>query len=121
MKELKPINKFCPICGSGSYMRSLEDFVAKNDKLRIKCINCNAYFTIEEIYGKPQNDKTKGEDMIKVTCELKDYSEPAKQPIRVHSHWNYRNLVELEVNGERYTVAGSDLIEAVKNCMNTNK
>ena len=59
--------------------------------------------------------------MIKVSCELRDYSDPAKANIRVHNHWNSNSLVELEVNGERYTVKGSDLIEAAKNCMNTNE
>ena len=59
--------------------------------------------------------------MIKVSCELRDYSVPAKANIRVHSHWNSNRLVELEVNGERFTVNGGDLIEAVKNCSNTNE
>lgn len=59
--------------------------------------------------------------MIKVTCELKDYSEPVKPEIRVHSHWNYNDLVELEVKGERYTVNGRDLITAVENAMKTHR
>ena len=59
--------------------------------------------------------------MIKVTCQLDDYSDPAKPEIKVHSHWCYRNLVEIEAEGRRYTVCGYDMIEAVKNAMNTNK
>ena len=56
--------------------------------------------------------------MIKVTCELPDYSEPAKPSIRVHNHWCYNNLIEIEINGERYTVDASDLIAAVQNATN---
>lgn len=56
---------------------------------------------------------------VKVTCEVKDYSEPAKVNIRVHSHWNINRFVEIEINGERYTVNGNDLKTAIDNCMNT--
>jgi len=59
--------------------------------------------------------------MIKVTCEVGTYNEPAKPSIRVHNHWNQEQLVELEVGGERFVVKGKELIEAVKNCMNTAK
>lgn len=56
---------------------------------------------------------------VKVTCEVKDYSEPAKPSIRVHSHWNINRFVEIEVKGEKYTVNGNDLKVAIDNCMNT--
>lgn len=49
-----------------------------------------------------------------MTIEIKDYSEPAKQSIRVHSHWNEGKKVELEVDGERYTVLADELISAVE-------
>ena len=60
---------------------------------------------------------------IKVTCEVTEYSD--KPNIRVHSNWAEKRKVEIEVfakGGEplRYTVVGSDLIEAIRNCMNTN-
>lgn len=58
--------------------------------------------------------------MIKVTCEVQDYSNPAKTSIRIHNHWSSNKQVEIEVDGERRTVNGKDLIEAVNNCMNTN-
>ena len=58
--------------------------------------------------------------MVRVTCQLDDYSQPAKPTIRVHNHWNSKRFVELEVEGKRYTVLGRDLITAVENCMNTN-
>lgn len=54
---------------------------------------------------------------MKITAEIHDYSEPAKTPIRVHNYWNYGDMVELEVNGERYTVDGSELISAINRCM----
>lgn len=57
--------------------------------------------------------------MIKVTCQLEDYSSPAMPSIKVHSSRNRRN-VELEVDGKKYTVNGNDLIQAVQNAMNTN-
>ena len=56
---------------------------------------------------------------MKITAEINDYSEPAKTPIRVHNHWNIGmgKFVELEVNGERYTVKGNELISAINRCM----
>ena len=53
---------------------------------------------------------------MNITAEINDYSEPAKTPIRVHNHWNYGEMVELEVNGERYTVKGVELISAINRC-----
>ena len=54
---------------------------------------------------------------MKITAEINDYSEPAKTHIRVHNHWNHGDMVELEVNGERYTVKGSELKSAINRCM----
>ena len=59
--------------------------------------------------------------MVKVTCKITDYSNPAKPEIIVHNHWNNQGFVEIEVEGERFTILGQDMIEAVKNAMNTNK
>lgn len=53
---------------------------------------------------------------MKITAEISDYSEPAKSNIRVHNHWNYGDMVELEIDGERYTVKASELISAVQRC-----
>ncbi len=58
--------------------------------------------------------------MVTVTCQLEDYSTPAMPRIKVHSHWNTKRHVELEVDGKRYTVVGQDLITAVENAMHTN-
>ena len=55
---------------------------------------------------------------IKVSCEINEYSEHAKPNIRVHSHWNDKSFVELEVEGKRYTVSGNQLKIAIDNCMN---
>ena len=59
---------------------------------------------------------------IDVTCEVKNYDNPQKSAIRIHSRWRDNKMVEIEVvcTGERYTVAGTDIIEAVRNAMNTN-
>ena len=54
---------------------------------------------------------------MKVTCEINDYSNPAKPQIKVHNAWADGRKVELEVNGERYKVNGEELISAVKKCM----
>lgn len=55
---------------------------------------------------------------MKVTCEIRDFSEPAKPSVRVHNSWKSNGFVELEVEGKRYTVLGYELIESIKNCMN---
>ena len=54
---------------------------------------------------------------MKITAEINDYSNPSKTHIRVHNHWNYGDMVELEVNGERHTVKGSELISAINRCL----
>lgn len=54
---------------------------------------------------------------MKITSEISDYSNPAQVPIKVHNHWNYGDMVELEIDGKRYTVKGSELISAINRCM----
>lgn len=55
---------------------------------------------------------------MKVTCEIKDYSDPAQPSIRVHNAWNYKStMVELEVDGKKYTVKGRELISAIEKCL----
>lgn len=58
--------------------------------------------------------------MVKVICQVEDYSSPSKPCIKVHNNWLSKRQVDLEVDGNRYTVDGRDLITAVENCMNTN-
>lgn len=57
--------------------------------------------------------------MIKVTCELKEYSNPSKPSILIHSHWYDHRFIEIEINGERYIIFGEDMIKAVNNATNT--
>ena len=54
---------------------------------------------------------------MKITCEINDYSKPAKPRIRIHSSWSHGEMVELEVGDERFTVDGEELISAIKRCM----
>jgi hypothetical protein len=54
---------------------------------------------------------------MKVTVEIRDYSQPKQQCIRVHNAWHDGEKVELEVKGERYIVSGEELISAVKRAM----
>lgn len=55
---------------------------------------------------------------IKNTAQVEAYDEPAKPSIKVHSHWNRREMVVIEVGDEKITVLGEDLIKAINNCMN---
>lgn len=59
--------------------------------------------------------------MIKVTCEIEECSDKQKPSILIHNHWNENKKIELEIKGERYTVIGEELIQAIINCMNTKK
>ena len=46
--RLEPANIVCPKCGNGNYMRHM---IGKNvGKLDMKCINCNSYFSFNELY-----------------------------------------------------------------------
>ena len=54
---------------------------------------------------------------MKVTCQINDYSNPAKKEIKVHNAFAYGDHVELEVDGERYEVNGRELISAIERCM----
>ena len=61
-----------------------------------------------------------GKDMnrIKNTAEVTTYNEPGKPSIRIHSHWNRSEMVEIQVGEERFIVVGDDLKKAIDNCMN---
>ena len=54
---------------------------------------------------------------MKVTCEINDYSNPAKPCIKVHNSWYHNERIELEIDGVRYEVDGEELISAVKRCL----
>ena len=54
---------------------------------------------------------------MKVTVEIKDYSQPKQPCIRVHNAWHDGSKVEVEIKGERYIVSGEELISAVKRAM----
>ncbi len=53
---------------------------------------------------------------IKITCQLTDYSDPSKPTMKVHNHWSNPDLVELQVDDERFVVSASEIIAAVRNC-----
>jgi hypothetical protein len=57
--------------------------------------------------------------LIKVTCKVEAYDEPAKSSITVHSHWYDSSKVEIVIGEEIRTVLARDLIAAVNNCTNT--
>lgn len=56
---------------------------------------------------------------MNVTCEINDYSNPTQPTkIKVHNAWHYSDtMVELEVEGKRYTVKGIELIGAINKCL----
>lgn len=66
----------------------------------------------EAYKGKPPMLGDAGMDMI-----AQAIANGIPLPIRVHNHWNKGDMVELEVNGERHTVKGSELISAINRCM----
>lgn len=57
--------------------------------------------------------------MIRVTNEVPTYDEPAKTTMYVHSHWNRKNLLVLEVGSEKRTVNAEELKIAINNAINT--
>ena len=55
---------------------------------------------------------------MNVTCEINDYSNPSQPKIKVHNAWCYSDkMVELEVEGKRFTVKGTELIGAINKCL----
>lgn len=50
---------------------------------------------------------------MRVTCEINDYSNPAKPCIKIHNSWRDGEKVELEISGERYVVKADELISAI--------
>lgn len=50
---------------------------------------------------------------MKVTCEIKDYSNPTKPNIKIHNAWNDSNKVEIEINNEKYIVVADEMISAI--------
>jgi hypothetical protein len=59
--------------------------------------------------------------MIKVTCQVENQDQPAKESLKVHAHWNQDSYVVLEVGLETYTVKAGDLIAAIENCTHTQR
>ena len=59
--------------------------------------------------------------MTKVTCQIESYDEPKKPSVFVKSHWNSPKFVHIEFDGKEVTVSATDLIEAIKNAVNTNR
>lgn len=66
--------------------------------------------------------------MIKVMNELRVFEIEGKKTefvdgpkVVVQSHWNVEGLVIVQFNGASVTVSGKDLIEAVRNSMNTSR
>ena len=58
--------------------------------------------------------------MINVTCEVKTYNEPPKCNARVKSHWSYPRLVVIELpGGEQIEVIAEEMIQAIRNAVNT--
>ena len=57
---------------------------------------------------------------IKNTAQVETYNEPAKPSIKIHSHWNRPELVELQIgpDDDRIVVSGEELKRAIDNCMN---
>ena len=51
---------------------------------------------------------------MKVTCEIKDYSNPSQPNIKIHNAFGDGKKVELEVEQKRYTVCSEELISAIQ-------
>ena len=51
---------------------------------------------------------------MKVTIEIRDYSQPKQIPIRVHNSWCDGDKVELQIKDQYYTVSADELISAVQ-------
>ena len=51
---------------------------------------------------------------MKVTVEIKDYSQPKQQCIRVHNSWCDGEKVELQIKDQYYTVDAAEFISAIK-------
>lgn len=56
--KLIPINRICPCCGNGNYMRIISGKYV--GELNVKCINCNSYYNYDELLkrdnSKPLNE-----------------------------------------------------------------
>ena len=59
--------------------------------------------------------------MIKVTCTIETYDDPAKTSITVNNHWNSNRFVELIIGDEKRIVRENELKAAIDNGTNTVK
>jgi hypothetical protein len=57
--------------------------------------------------------------MIKVTCKVKSYDEPAKTDVTVNNHWYNNGMVEIVIGDEKREVSAKELKAAIDNCTNT--
>lgn len=55
-------------------------------------------------------------------CEVNGYEKSKDMPpIYITSNDNYSEYINIDVCGNEVTVVGTDMIEAIKNAMNTNR
>lgn len=54
---------------------------------------------------------------MNVSVRIKEYSDPKKEDVIIHSHGLNGSKVMLEIDDKKYTVVGDELISAVKRCM----
>ena len=59
--------------------------------------------------------------MIDVTCKVSNADQSEKSILIVKNHILFNGIVMLEIGDVRIGVKASDLIEAVNNCINTNR
>ena len=80
--KLKPINRICPRCGDGNYMRII---TGKNvGKLNVKCINCNSYYNYDELLKRDNSKPLNGGDGQTMT----DFVQTMKDWRRMCRHYS---------------------------------
>ena len=58
--KLIPINRICPCCGNGNYMRIISGKYV--GALNVKCINCNSYYNYDELLKRDNSKPMNGAD-----------------------------------------------------------
>lgn len=95
---LKPINRICPRCGNGNYMRIID---GKNvGKLNVKCINCNSYYNYDELLKgdnrKPLNgtDGRTMDDLISRATLLRGNAKNVRKTIHLKMGVDIHELIQ---------------------------
>lgn len=102
MTTLKPINRICPNCGNGNYMRFLNG--EHVGRLNVKCLNCNHYFVYDELPNSDYRVESSGicKGCQRFKAKINDGTHKSKNSIIRCEHEPLCNYIQIRLQSKLY-------------------